>query len=335
MTKPTKPRTTRNMVNKKAFGVILVSALLLPPMIFFIAGADTSAQAPTPMAAGEGDPAAGETTASDAGCLACHSVDGSRLVGPSWLNLAGAEHPLEDGSTVIADTSYIRESIVDPTSKVVQGFAPSMPATFGDNLSSQEIDNIVAYIESLGGDAPTDTTAPADTTPTTAPPVVNGDAAQGRALFQGNTRFENGGPPCLSCHSVSGIGALGGGALGPDLTNVVNRLSAQGVATALGNIQFVTMLPIFVDRPLTSDEQANLVAFLRQAPVAERPPSALIQLTILAVGGGALLLGLMRFIWRRRLTAVRRSMVSKAAEKVLARSGGGTSVETESAATRK
>jgi len=326
------------MVNRKAFGVILVSALLLPPMIFFIANgvADAStpsAQAPTPVAAGEGDPAAGETTASDAGCLACHSIDGTQLVGPSWLNIAGSERPLEDGSSVTADTAYIRESIVDPAANIVQGFTPSMPATYGDTLSAQEIDNLVAYIESLGGDTPTDTTAPSDTTPTTAAPSVDGDAAQGRALFEGNTRFENGGPPCLACHSVAGIGALGGGALGPDLTDVVNRLGEQGLAASLGNIQFPTMRPIFADRPLTPDEQANLVAFLRQAPMAERSPSALLQLTILSVAGAALLIGWMQYIWRRRLRGVRKPMVASAAERVLARSASRS--ETEPAATRK
>src|SRR3989337_709452 len=45
----------------------------------------------------------------------------------------------------------------------------------------------------------------------------------GRALFTGARRLENGGPACMSCHSVAGLGALGGGALGPDLTLAYNK----------------------------------------------------------------------------------------------------------------
>ena len=50
-----------------------------------------------------------------------------------------------------------------------------------------------------------------------AAPVEAGDANVGRALFTGEIRFENAGPPCISCHST-GVGALNGGALGPNLT---------------------------------------------------------------------------------------------------------------------
>src|SRR3989338_9184569 len=46
-----------------------------------------------------------------------------------------------------------------------------------------------------------------------------GDYATGNALFTGEKRFTNGGPPCISCHSA-GVGALGGGILGPNLTQV-------------------------------------------------------------------------------------------------------------------
>ena len=50
---------------------------------------------------------------------------------------------------------------------------------------------------------------------------VQGNPEIGKDLFTGVTRFQNGGPPCMACHSVGGIGALGGGQLGPDLTGSV------------------------------------------------------------------------------------------------------------------
>jgi cytochrome c oxidase subunit 2 len=82
------------------------------------------------------------------GCVACHSADGSKLVGPSYKGIFGHEVKLADGSTVTVDENYIRESIENPTAKVVEGFAPSMPPYKG-LVTEEEITNIVEYIKSL------------------------------------------------------------------------------------------------------------------------------------------------------------------------------------------
>ena len=84
------------------------------------------------------------------GCHACHSLDGTILVGPSWKNIFGSSEKLNDDSTVIVDETYIRESILDPNAKIVDGFAPNlMPPAFGNILSEQDIDDLIAYIKSL------------------------------------------------------------------------------------------------------------------------------------------------------------------------------------------
>lgn len=95
----------------------------------------------------EGDPAAGQQVAQTAGCIACHSVDGSALVGPTWQGLYGSEVTLADGSTVTADAAYITESIKNPNAKVHEGFTPTMP-TF-PQLTDDDIANLVAYIQTL------------------------------------------------------------------------------------------------------------------------------------------------------------------------------------------
>ncbi|GIV60136.1 MAG: cytochrome c oxidase subunit 2 [Rhodothermaceae bacterium] len=82
-------------------------------------------------------------------CNACHSVDGSAGVGPTFQGLFGRERPLEGGGTVLADEDYIRESIVNPAAKVAQGFNPVMPASYA-SLPAEDIDALVAYIKSLG-----------------------------------------------------------------------------------------------------------------------------------------------------------------------------------------
>ncbi|MFQ5523798.1 MAG: c-type cytochrome [Acidimicrobiia bacterium] len=97
------------------------------------------------------DPAAlGKSLAARNGCTACHSPDGAALVGPTWKGLFGKEETLGDGSTVLVDEAYLRESIVDPNAKIVQGYAPNiMPQDFGTRLSDEEIDALIAYIKTL------------------------------------------------------------------------------------------------------------------------------------------------------------------------------------------
>ena len=80
------------------------------------------------------------------GCLACatcHARDGPPLQG-----LYRRRVPLSDGSVVLADDAYIRRSIVDPASQIVQGYQPIMP-TFASNATEEEILQLIAYIRSL------------------------------------------------------------------------------------------------------------------------------------------------------------------------------------------
>lgn len=83
-------------------------------------------------------------------CVVCHSNDGTEgppFVGPTFQGLFGRQRPLADGSTVEADENYIRESILQPTAKVAQGFPPAMPP-FG-TLDAAQVDALIAYIQSL------------------------------------------------------------------------------------------------------------------------------------------------------------------------------------------
>jgi cytochrome c oxidase subunit 2 len=83
------------------------------------------------------------------GCLSCHSTDGSKLVGPTWKGVFGNQETLSDGSTVTVDEEYIRDSILNPGANIVQGFSNVMPANFSQQLTDQQITDIILYIESL------------------------------------------------------------------------------------------------------------------------------------------------------------------------------------------
>ena len=82
------------------------------------------------------------------GCNSCHTVDGASSKGPTWRGLFGKTESLNNGSTVMVDEAYLRESMLQPNAKVVQGFEPVMP-TFQGLLRDHEIRGLVAYIESL------------------------------------------------------------------------------------------------------------------------------------------------------------------------------------------
>lgn len=90
----------------------------------------------------------GEIFAEQNGCFACHSTDGSVIVGPTWLNLFGSEVELNDGSTVAADEDFIAESILDPNAKIVQGYPENAMPQYV--FSAEEVADLVEFIKSLG-----------------------------------------------------------------------------------------------------------------------------------------------------------------------------------------
>jgi mono/diheme cytochrome c family protein len=85
------------------------------------------------------------------GCKQCHSVDGSAGTGPSFQGIFGERQKLRDGSTVTVDEEYLRESIVNPKAKVVEGYQAVMPSYDG-RLKPREIDALIEYIKSLGNE---------------------------------------------------------------------------------------------------------------------------------------------------------------------------------------
>ncbi len=98
---------------------------------------------------GGGTPAErGENLISVQGCVSCHSTDGSEKIGPSFKGLYGREETMTDGSTIVADANYIRESILDPGAKIVQGYQNQM-VSYEGRLSDDDISDIIEYIKTL------------------------------------------------------------------------------------------------------------------------------------------------------------------------------------------
>lgn len=83
------------------------------------------------------------------GCGSCHSIDGSKRVGPSFLSSYGTGREFDNGDKGSVDEAYVRESILEPKAKVVTGYGPVMPS-FKGQLSDDDIDSLIAFIKSLG-----------------------------------------------------------------------------------------------------------------------------------------------------------------------------------------
>jgi len=99
-------------------------------------------------------PKLGEQLYSQQGCQSCHSLDGSRKVGPSFQGLYGKKnHTMADGSSVTADENYLRQSILQPEQKIVQGYQNLMPGAYS-SLSERQLTALIEFIKTQSDKEP-------------------------------------------------------------------------------------------------------------------------------------------------------------------------------------
>jgi mono/diheme cytochrome c family protein len=259
-----------------------------------------------PAVASAADDAASGQQLFQKNCVACHTVGKGPLVGPDLKGVT-ARRPRE----------WLEQWIAAPDAVLAKKdpYATGLLHQFHDmpmpnlGLSASDVSAILAYLATTAPGAAAESSAPA----ATSAPAVQGDPEIGKDLFTGVVRFQKGGPPCMACHSVGGIGALGGGQLGPDLTGVASRFGgAAAVDAFVAGTPTPTMKAVWSRNPLTTAERANVVSFLAEADVTRRPTQAIWQLADLAVLGLVILLTIAASIWGYRLRfGVRRPMVAK------------------------
>jgi len=83
-------------------------------------------------------------------CTTCHSMDGSKIIGPSFKGLYGRKSVvLTDAGEkeLIADDEYIKRSILDPNVEVVKGFNKGLMQSYKDKISAADLDKIVDYFK--------------------------------------------------------------------------------------------------------------------------------------------------------------------------------------------
>lgn len=122
---------------------MLAKAIVVPPEKF----EETVAQA-TMLKQEDGEtlPAYGQRIYNIMGCAACHSLDGSEKVGPSFKGLYGKTESFTDGSSAEVEDNYIRESLLEPNAKIVNGYPPQMP-TFQGKLNDKQITAMIEFIK--------------------------------------------------------------------------------------------------------------------------------------------------------------------------------------------
>jgi cytochrome c oxidase subunit 2 len=112
------------------------------------------------------------------GCIQCHSIDQqkTRIIGPPWRDMFGAMQPIEGGAQVLADESYVRESVRIPSAKIHAGYPNQMTPFPESLLPDKDLSAIIEFMKSISSNyhgpppgAGTQPTSGPSTQPATAP----------------------------------------------------------------------------------------------------------------------------------------------------------------------
>jgi mono/diheme cytochrome c family protein len=237
----------------------------------------------------------------EAQCSSCHTIGGGEGVGPDLAGLSARRKPAWILAFIRAPDLLFRDK--DPEALALLQKYQGLPMP-NLGLSEDEVRAVALFLGQPPNAANEAGRSAAEEG------EGKGEVAVGRSLFTGSKGFWAGGSSCLACHNVAGLGFLGGGSLGPDLTGAAKRYGATGLAAALGALPFPTMRPIYRDRPFDPGEIADLVAFLRD-PGGGPVQDATLPFLSFGVEGLVAVYLLLMLPWSRRLRRLRISLSSE------------------------
>jgi cytochrome c2 len=225
----------------------------------------------------------------DSKCRACHSIGGGVVVGPDL-----------QGVTQRRDPKWLHDFISAPDKMIASGDPIAIELLNTHNnirmpnlgLTASQVDELITFLENPQ--------AGSESGGVTGSSLL-GDPARGKSLFIGQTGLQNGGMNCIACHNVDHAAVLGGGSLGPDLSQVVQRYGGEAaLAGVLASLPFPTMQGVFQTRPLNPQEQADLLAYFVQAsqnPTPKPVNSSNIWFWVIAGVGALLLFCILALFW--------------------------------------
>lgn len=238
-------------------------------------------------------------------CGSCHTLGEGDRTGPDLLGVTKRRTPAWMKTFVRSPGAAIDSGDPIANGLVRQFKNVRMP---DQTLTDDELDGLLSYLD---GCAAAGGCRIATGQVRHAREATRRDVAKGRALFEGRTRLANGGPPCISCHDVRGIGVVGGGTLAKDLTFVYARLGDGGVSSALENTPFPLMTHIYPRSPLREYEAFQLKAFLYQSSRGGAPAGPDRNFLYLGVLGLFGSLGIIGAVWSGRMRGVRNTIVKR------------------------
>lgn len=224
-------------------------------------------------------------------CSSCHTIGGGILKGPDLKGIT--ERRQMDWLVKFVKSSDAMIQSGDPTAvKLYNEFNQiDMPDV---KLSEEDIRTLLEFIGSGQQLA-------AATKSKSALDATAQDIAMGQEIFLGARPLANGGPACVSCHSVGGHGPLGGGTLAKNLSNAYSSYKDEGLATALKNVAFPVMSEVYGKKKLTDEEIFQLKSFLYQADKdGPSPLNFQKKFVFLGLGGVVITMGIIDFSWRKR-----------------------------------
>lgn len=238
-------------------------------------------------------------------CQNCHTIGGGRLTGPDLKNVTQRQSREWLVNWLMDPEGVLKSG--DPYAVKLQkesrGAVMTRPPGMTRELANALLDLIEA--ESKLEKSQFAGTQISDR------PFLPEDITEGRAIFTGERPLKNGGPACISCHTVNSLGGLGGGRLGVNLTRSFATLGGRkGLSAWLVSPASPTMNPIFSKHPLDEEEILPLVAFLKNETEMDLPENttALVNFLLFGIVGAALLLVAFDFLWNNRFRAVRKPL---------------------------
>ena len=239
-------------------------------------------------------------------CMNCHTIGGGRLTGPDLKDVTQRKDRAWLANFMANPKAVIDSG--DPYAQKIFEESRNVPMPTLPGLTKERLENLLDLIEAESKLEESQFKGLQISTK----PFTDADRTLGRAIFLGHQRLEAGGTSCISCHSMYDTPALGGGRLGPDLTNIYERLKGRQALSAWLNAPGTeTMLPIFKNHPMTADEINGLAAYF-EASAGElpgEPAASRVALLLMGLAGAAGLVFGFDAIWKRRFHSVRRTLV--------------------------
>jgi mono/diheme cytochrome c family protein len=201
-------------------------------------------------------------------CVSCHTIGGGRLVGPDLQDVNQRK-----------DRAWLARFIVDPEAVLASGDAYALKiqsesrGVVMPGVPGMDLERAQALLDLIDTESALEKSQFAGVQVSERPFTAE-DVQRGREVFLGIRPLSAGGPACVSCHSVKGIGVLAGGGLGPELSTIYERLSGRkGLAAWLSAPATTTMQSVYATQPF--DAEADILPLMAYfADLAQDPPES-------------------------------------------------------------